>query len=70
MNRLTNLVKKILKTPSAMELAEVELEDAKRQLLNAQSATEYAARMAMYHSDRIKRLSAYIKQKDESQPCQ
>lgn len=70
MNRITNLVKKILKTPSAMELAEVELEDAKRQLLNAQSATEYAARMAMYHSDRIKRLSAYIKQKDESQPCQ
>ncbi len=70
MIRLTNLVKKILKTPSAMELAEVELEDAKRQLLNAQSATEYAARMAMYHSDRIKRLSAYIKQKDESQPCQ
>ena len=70
MIRLINLVKKILKTPSAMELAEVELEDAKRQLLNAQSATEYAARMAMYHSDRIKRLSAYIKQKDESQPCQ
>jgi uncharacterized small protein (DUF1192 family) len=70
MKSFTEWVKKVVRTPSALELAQIELEDAMRELLNAQSATEYAARMAMYHSDRIKRLTAYIKQKDESQSCQ
>ena len=70
MIRLTNLVNKIFRTPSALELAQIELEEAKRQLLNAQSATEYAARMAAYHGDRIKRLTAYVTQKAESPTCQ
>jgi hypothetical protein len=70
---------KTLFTPlSAFEIATTELEEAKRELLNAQSATEYAARMAAYHGDRIKRLTAYvngeasqsIKQKPESPACQ
>lgn len=62
MKSFTEWVKKIWQTPTANELAINELEDAKRQLLNAQSATEYAARMAMYHSDRIKRLTVYLNQ--------
>ena len=53
---------KTLFTPmSAFEIATIELEEAKRELLNAQSATEYAARMAAYHQDRIKRLTSYLK---------
>jgi hypothetical protein len=48
--------------PSAKELAAKELEQAQRKLLDALSAQEYAKRMADYHSDRIKRLTAYLKE--------
>jgi len=47
--------------PSAAMLAQAELEEAQRQLLAAQSAAEYAQRMASYHEARIKRLKAYIR---------
>jgi mono/diheme cytochrome c family protein len=50
--------------PSAKEMAAKELNEAQRKLLDALSAQEYAKRMADYHSDRIKRLTAYLK--DES----
>jgi hypothetical protein len=48
--------------PSAKELAVKELEMAHRKLLVALSAQEYAKRMGDYHSDRIKRLTAYLKE--------
>lgn len=70
MRNVVQLIKQVFRTPSALELAQIELEEAKRELLNAQSATEYAARMAAYHGDRIKRLSAYVTQKAESPACQ
>ena len=70
MENLIKTLKKMFRTPSALELAQIELEEAKRELLNAQSATEYAARMAAYHGDRIKRLTAYVTQKVESPACQ
>jgi hypothetical protein len=35
---------------------------AHRKLLVALSAQEYAKRMCDYHSDRIKRLTAYLKE--------
>jgi uncharacterized membrane protein YqjE len=78
MDNLIKTLKNMFRTPSALELAQIELEEAKRELLNAQSATEYAARMAAYHGDRIKRLTIYvngqpgqdIKQKVESPACQ
>ncbi len=47
--------------PSPKELAQRELEDAQRQLLNAQSAADYACRIAEYNADRIKRLTAFLK---------
>lgn len=54
---LTSLFRK----PSSTMLAQAELEDAKRSLLSAQSAAEYAKRMSEYHTDRIKRLTAILK---------
>ena len=45
-------------TPTADELALRELAEAKRQLLEAQSAAEYATKMAEYHRNRIIRLEA------------
>lgn len=58
------MFKELLETfrkPSAKVLAQAELEEAQRQLLTAQSSAEYANRLSAYHADRIKRLSAYLK---------
>jgi len=54
-------IKDYLRLPSAKELAAKELEMAQRKLLVALSAQEYAKRMGDYHLDRIKRLTAYLK---------
>lgn len=50
----------IFRTPSAEVLALKELEEAERSLLEAQTSQEYSKRMAEYHNDRIKRLTAYL----------
>ena len=55
-------LKNYFRLPSANELAVKELEMAHRKLLVALSAQEYAKRMCDYHSDRIKRLTAYLKE--------
>ena len=55
-------IKDYWRLPSAKEIAAKELESAQRKLLDALSAQEYAKRMADYHSDRIKRLTAYLKE--------
>lgn len=40
--------------------AERELQDAQRELLAAESAAEYAKRIAEYQKDRIRRLTAFL----------
>lgn len=60
LSKITNYMKTIFRTPSADELAVVELEEAKRQLLQMQTALDYSKRMVDYHADRIKRLTAYV----------
>ena len=42
-------------------LAARELDDARRQLLQAQSAAEYADAMCAYHQARIERLQGYLR---------
>jgi hypothetical protein len=63
LERLTMIdqLKNYFRLPSAKELAAKELEMAHRKLLIALSAQEYAKRMCDYHADRIKRLTAYLK---------
>lgn len=51
----------LFKTPDALTLAAKELEDAKRELLRAQSSREYAHSMVLYREAQIERLTAYIK---------
>jgi len=58
------------KTPTAVEIAARELEEARRQLLRSQSATEYASRISAYHYDRIKRLSAYLVEANKEEASQ
>ena len=59
---MINQLKDYFRLPSAKEMAAKELAEAQRKLLEALSAQEYAKRMADYHSDRIKRLTAYLKE--------
>ncbi len=59
---MLELLKDYFRLPSAKEIAAKELESAQRKLLDALSAQEYARRMADYHSDRIKRLTVYLKE--------
>lgn len=53
-------IKLLYQTPNAETLAVRELDNAKRALLEAQSAKEYAESMCKYHDARIKRLSSYL----------
>ncbi len=55
-----NYFKSIFDVPTAEMMALKELEEAKRKLLEAQSAREYSESMCKYHEARIKRLTAYL----------
>lgn len=55
-----NWIKKFYQPPSAETLALQELEGARRSLLQAHSAREYAESMAKYHEQRVRRLTAFI----------
>ena len=46
-------------------LAARELDEARRQLLVAESAAEYANAMCAYHRSRIERLQRYLKGEQE-----
>ena len=50
----------MFKLPTVREQAERELQEAQRELLAAESATEYARRIAEYQKDRIRRLTPFI----------
>lgn len=50
-----------IRTPSAEVLAQRELCEARRQLLQAQASQEYAAAMVQYHKARIARLDRFLR---------
>ena len=50
------MVKRLLTTPTPLELATQELVQAQRAKLEAESACEYASNMVQYNEDRINRL--------------
>lgn len=58
---MKSAIMKIFEKPSATVLAVKELEEAKRQLLAAMSARDYAIAMVSYNEDRVERLSNYLK---------
>ena len=49
-------MKRLLTTPTPLEMAVRELVQAQRAKLEAESACEYAANMVQYNDDRINRL--------------
>jgi uncharacterized protein (DUF3084 family) len=52
--------------PQAHEIAESDLADAKRQLLEAQSKAQYFTKMAEYYQGRIESLTAYAEEQQQS----
>ena len=67
MKELIDYIKNIYTPPSAETLALRELEEARRRLLESQSAREYADSMCKYHEARIKRLTTYIHNATETE---
>ena len=53
-------LKSVYSVPSAELIALRELEEAKRKLLEAQTAREYADSMCKFREAQIKRLTAYL----------
>ena len=52
----------ITRAPSARSLAQRELEEAQRALLEAHSAVEYSQAMVGYHSKRVERLTKFTEE--------
>ena len=67
MKKLIDYIKNIYTPPSAETLALRELEEARRRLLESQSAREYTESMCKYHEARIKRLTTYIHNATETE---
>lgn len=55
-----NWMRGLFDTPSAEAIALRELEECKRELLNAHSSREYAEAMCKYYQTKITRLNAYL----------
>ena len=53
---MIQIAKKLLSTPTPLEMAARELVEAQRAKLEAESALDYAANMVNYNNDRIERL--------------
>jgi len=53
---MINTIKRLITTPTALEMAAKELVEAQRAKLKAESAMEYALSVVDYNDARIKRL--------------
>ena len=54
---MITFIKKILRTPTAIEMITEELVEATTSKLEAESALDYAFAMVQYHNARIERLN-------------
>jgi len=59
------IMKRLLATPSPLEMAARELVQAQRAKLEAESAREYAKAMVFYNNDRILRLQERLNEMKE-----
>lgn len=58
-------IKRLLTTPTPLEMAARELVQAQRAKLEAESALDYAANMVQYNDDRIVRLKVRLNEMKE-----
>ena len=64
---LIQFIKSLYALPSPETIALRELEQSRRDLLNAQTSQEYAAKMVEFHKGKIKRLTAFLKETMEEE---
>lgn len=55
------------RTPSPEEMIVIELDQARRGLLESQTARDYAAAMVMYHGTRIDRLRSQLEEMSQEE---
>lgn len=60
-------LRRLMRGPSPEELAARELDTARRSLLEAQSAQEWARSQVVYNEQRIQRLRAWLSDQDHIQ---
>jgi hypothetical protein len=65
MTNIINTLKTLYAPPTAEVLALRELEQSRRDLLDAQTQQEYSTKMVEFHKIKIKRLSAFLKGMEE-----
>jgi hypothetical protein len=63
---MITMIKRLLTSPTPLEMAARELVQAQRAKLEAESACEYAASMIQYNDDRICRLRARLTELKET----
>lgn len=62
-----NTIKSIYAPPSPETIALRELEESRRELLVAHTQQEYASKMVEFHKNKIKRLTAFLKETMEGE---
>lgn len=66
LTQVRHMYARLFYVPSAEQLALRELEEAKRSLLEMQTAKDYSGRMVEYNMDRIRRLTLYLNKVTET----
>lgn len=59
------MIKHLFRPPSALMIAQKELENAKRTLLQYHATAEHAAKMVEFYEGSIKRLTAYVQKENQ-----
>ena len=64
---IIHTIKALYAPPSPETIALRELEESRRELLNAHTQQEYALKMCEYHKNKIKRLTLFLKETMEDE---
>jgi len=64
--KMLDFIRDFVRQPTHMELVNKELEEAKVEKLEAETAVEYAQSIVQYNTNRIDRLNTYIAEKEKS----
>ena len=59
--KIIAIIKSLYAPPSPESIALRELEESRRELLNAYTQQEFSSRMVEFHKGKIKRLTAFLK---------
>jgi hypothetical protein len=64
--KMLEFIREYVRQPTHIELVNKELEEAKVEKLEAETAVEYAQSIVQYNTNRIDRLNTYIAEKEKS----